>query len=172
MTNLEFKTLTVNNWLEPDDVLRVFVSLSPDGEAHASTGNEWMQRTLEPKLVETVPIEIQRLFEVARGAMAYGFLFYPLYTLALEQVFRVAEAAISYKSKDLGAPKSKRTFEKRIDWLISKSVITTSDGQKWHAIRKFRNFTSHPTMQMILPPGYTVGILGDMAKRINSLFGG
>jgi hypothetical protein len=172
MMNLGFKTLTVNNWVEPDDASRQFVRLSSNGRAHPVTGNERMQRILEPKLVETVPIEIQRLFEVARGAMAYGFLFYPLYTLALEQIFRVAETALSNKCKDMGAPKPIKTFEKKIDWLISQSVIAAGDVQKWRAIRRLRNSTSHPGNQMILPPGNTIGTLGDVAKIINSLFGG
>jgi len=32
------------------------------------------------------------MYEAARASMCYGYFFYPLYTLATQQLFRVAEA--------------------------------------------------------------------------------
>jgi hypothetical protein len=83
--------------LEPEEILKEFVNLSSDGHLRSITSEEWAQRILEPHLSLAVPPEIQRLFEVAQGAILYGYFFYPLYTLALEQVFRVVETAVSDK---------------------------------------------------------------------------
>ena len=170
MTQLGFKTLTTENWLEPEEILKAFVSLSSDGHIQSITSEAWAQRILEPHLSQAVPHEIQRLFEVARGAMIYGYFFYPLYTLALEQVFRVVETAVSDKCRSMAAPKPVRTFEQKINWLTEQSVIAAGEREQWHAIRGFRNITSHPTTQMILTPGNTIGFLSDMVSRINSLF--
>jgi hypothetical protein len=130
MTSLGFKKLTVANWLEPDQVSTIFATISPDGESHTITGNEWGRRILEPKLVEAVPAEIQALFEVARGTLVYGYLFYPIYTLASEQLVRVVEAAVTHKCSVMRAPKSVKKFTHKINWLIEKSAISESERAK------------------------------------------
>lgn len=174
MTNLGFKNLTVDNWLEPDKVSSSFVRISPvDGQAHPIAGNEWVCDILKPTLVESVPTEIRALFEVARGALVYGYFFYPLYTLAGEQLFRVAEAAVTLKCKAMGAPRSStRTFEDKLKYLTSNKVVPEKERETWHAIRQLRNIASHPERQSIFPPGPVIGILERTAERINSLFSG
>lgn len=172
MTRSGFKEISLNNWLEPDDVLRGFVRISPNGQHHTITIEDYLQHILRSKLNASVPSDVQALFEVARGAMVYGYLFYPLYTLAVEQLFRVIEAALAHKCKVIGVPKSKRTFEKRIEWLTEKGVISRPESSHWHAARKMRNAASHPEHQMILTPGNAIGILETVAADINSLFSG
>lgn len=151
MTRLGFKQLTSDNWLEPEPLLDRLVHLSSDGHVRHISREEWAQRILLPQLVETVPAEIQDLFEVARGAMMYGYFFYPLYTLATEQLYRVVEAAVSYKYELAGGPKqllnsqTKKTkfpvFVDKIDWLFNAGVLTdTSDVQRQQAIAWFREF--------------------------------
>ncbi len=100
MKNLGFKKLTVDNWTEPDKVSTLFARFSPvDGQARPITGDEWMRHILKPNLIDEVPKDIRALFEVARGAIAYGYFFYPLYTLAEEQLYRVVEAAVTSSVK-------------------------------------------------------------------------
>jgi len=165
-----FKQLTVDNWLEGDNILTVFATLLPDGRIETITAKEWARRILEPQLDETVPSEIQRLFEVARGTMLYGFLFYPIYTLAIEQVSRVAETAVSHKCQTMGSPKKVETFNQRIDWLIQTGIISNEAAAKWHTIRGFRNDSSHPKDQTIFAPSNAIGILQFITEQINSLF--
>ena len=119
-----------------------------------------------------MPSDVQALFEVACGAMVYGYFFYPLYTLAAEQLFRVVESALAHKCKALGAPRSRRTFEKRIEWLVEEGVISRPESTRWHAARQMRNAASHPECQMVLTPGNAIGILERVADDINSLFSG
>ena len=170
MTKFGFKKITQNNWLESDPALKGFVRVLTDGKTQPLTGDEYLSFILRPKLIEQVPIEIQKLFEVARGAMAYGYFFYPLYTLAAEQLFRVADVAMVHKCKLLEAPKSRNTFEKRIDWLIDTGAILKSELSRWEAIREIRNIASHPDQQSIFPPGIAIGFIEDIAKQINLLF--
>jgi len=172
MTKFGFKEISPSNWLEPDRVLKGFVRMSPNGRSRPITGDEYLNHILEPKLVASVPTDVQALFEVARGAMAYGYFFYPLYTLAAQQLFRVAEAAVIHKCKALRALKAKGTFKKRIDWLMDEGTIPQSELNRWEAIRELRNIASHPDRQSILAPGNAIGLLEGIAEQINSLFSG
>lgn len=172
MTKFGFKEITQSNWLEPDDASKAYVRLTPSGQPEPMTGNDWMRHILTPKLLATIPTELQALFEVARGALSYGYFFYPLYTLASEQLFRVTEAAVAHKCKALGAPKSTKTFAERISWLVKIGVNPNSDLSQWDAIRRLRNSASHPERQSILTPGNAIGLLERVAEKINSLFSG
>jgi len=170
MSRFGFKAINPKNWLQPDPVLRGFVRLSPDGRSTTISGEEYLRAILEPKLIESVPAEAQALFEVARGAMLYGYFFYPLYTLAAEQLFRVAEAAVIRRCQELCAPKSKKTFKQKIDWLAEKMSIHESELAKWNAIRELRNISSHPDSQSILTPGNAISCLEGIAQQVNCLF--
>ena len=168
MTKFGFKEITPSNWLERDEVLKGFVAMSPDGHFHTITGEEYLRHILKPRLLESVPTDVQALFEVARGGMAYGYFFYPLYTLAAEQLFRVVEAAVAHRCKASGMPRG--TFEKRVDWLVEGGVIPRAESARWHAARDLRNAASHPKRQMILTPGNAIGMLERIADDLNSLF--
>ncbi|TEU15931.1 MAG: DUF4145 domain-containing protein [Anaerolineales bacterium] len=172
MSKFGFKEITPSNWLERDDVLRGFVRMSSDGQSQPITGDEYLRDILRPKLLESVPTDVQALFEVARGAMAYSYFFYPLYTLAAEQLFRVAEAALAHKCNALAAPKSRDSFKKRISWLVEEGVIPGSEFVRWDAVRELRNIASHPERQSIFTPGNAIGFLEGIAVQINSLFSG
>ncbi len=172
MSNLGFKTLTPENWLEPELVMSIFVTISlKDGSTSPISVDGWIERIGRPQLDLTVPIDILKLFEVARGAMAYGYFFYPLYTLAGEQLYRVAEAAASAKCKLLGANLRRvNRFEDKIAFLQQQNVISQQDWIWWDSIRHLRNFASHPEGQSILMPYDVLSTLAGVAKHINQLF--
>jgi hypothetical protein len=133
------------------------------------TGEDWATQFLNPHLDERVPEEVRSLFEVARGALAYGYFFYPLFTLAAEQLYRVAEAAVSAKCTLLGAPK-RFSFQEKIQFLLDRNVIAGENFPQWNAVRLLRNKSSHPKEQTILTPGMVATMLEQIAKRINELF--
>jgi len=172
MTKFGFKKIAKNNWLKPDPVLRGFVRVSPDGRSQRLTGDDYLNLVLKPRLLESVPTEVQALFEVARGTMVYGYFFYPLYTLAGEQLFRVAKSAILHRCKGLGAPRSSDTLKKKIEWLIGQEIISESELNRWEAIRGLRNVASHPDCQSIFTPGMAIRFLEGIAEQINSIFRG
>lgn len=160
------KKLTITNWHEPEEISKLFVDMS----GRSMTGDDWASHILKPVLSGSVPDDVKELFEVARGAMLYGYFFYPLYALANEQLTRVAEAAITHKCQELGAPKKLR-FEEKINWLAAQSVLSEEEKDYWHTVRKMRNEASHPKFQTKLPPGVVLGLLIIFVERINLLFG-
>lgn len=172
MSTLGFKQLSVENWLMSDTTIRGFVRLAPDGSVHDISGEEWLRNILQPQINDTIPLEIKKLFEVARGAMAYGYFFYPLYTLGIEQLWRVAEAAVTHKCRAMAAPRSVRKFSEKIKWLVEKGVIPQNEALRWTGIRHLRNFSSHPEMQSIYMPTDDLRFIESMVNHINTLFVG
>ncbi|MGI8483866.1 MAG: DUF4145 domain-containing protein [Thermomicrobiales bacterium] len=174
MAELGFKTLTVENMQQSDPVLSIFVRLSAqDGSIRKLAADEWAREILVVELSEQVPREVRRLFAVARGALVYGYFFYPLYTLGAEQLFRVAEAAVGHKCQDLGVSATKLkslTFQKQLEYLVKQGTISTTDERRWDALRHLRNLSSHPEDQTILPPGVAIGELRRIAADLDGLF--
>lgn len=174
MTDLSFKQLSVENYQEPDPVLAPFVRMSnKDGSIRILTGDDWAEKILAVELSEQVPLEVRRLFAVARGALLYGYFFYPLYTLGAEQLFRVAESAVGQKCRDLGVPAKKledMTFQKRLSHLVDEGVIPAPDHRRWDALRHLRNLTSHPKDQTILLPHTAIGELQMIAADIDAMY--
>ncbi len=171
MDKSKFKKLTKENWLKPDKASTSFVRVSPSKQLSPILGEEWLHDILKPTLKETVPIDVYDLFEVARAAIAYGYFFYPLYALAGEQLFRVAETAVSIKCSEISAPKkATKNFKNKIEYLVLHKVIPENKKERWYAIRKLRNIASHPESQTILPPGNVIGILERITDEINFLF--
>ena len=169
MPNHGFKHLTIDNWLNQDEALSAFVKLLPNGEIVQKVKSDWAQPFFEPTLSQFVPDEVQRLFEVARGAIVYGYFFYPLYTLGCEQLFRVAETAINFKFERISSVK-KKNFEYKINFLCENGHMTSEEKDYWHNIRQMRNQVSHPKSQMILMPKFVVEILANIVIKIDCLF--
>lgn len=165
-----FKRLTPENWLEPDSIMRVF----------RYSVEEWVHDILQIQLSEDVPLEVRKLFAAARGALCYGYFFYPLYALASEQLTRVAETAVSRKYEAVGGPKRVRsapeskprraTFEDKLRYLEEQGLITGLDAIWWVAIREHRNDASHPEDHRPQIPSRAVGRAETLAEKINGLF--
>ena len=170
MTDRRFKELTPENWLEPDPVMRLFVVYSPDEPSRLMTGDDWAHHILAIRLSDVVPEEVRRLFEVARGTLLYGYFFYPLYTLGLQQILRVAENAVTYRCRKQGAPASKKRFMERLEWLRDHGILSTNEHARWEVVRHLRNWGTHSQNQDILLPGMAVGTVQKIANLIHSLF--
>jgi hypothetical protein len=166
MESLGFKKITFENWDTPDET--TVITTSPYNYDRGF--HPYFERILEPQLNDNVPIEIRSLFEVARGAMVYSYYFYPLYTLAADQLSRVGETALFHKSKEHGYTKKNPTFLSMIKFLKEKGVFDDEKEKRWEFFRGFRNIASHRRNQSIYPPSATIGALEMYAKEINSLF--
>ncbi len=153
MNELGFQKISLENWLKPDNLNSIFVRSSENStETHIITDKERLADILKTNLSEKVPIEIHRLYEVARGAIAYGYFFYPLYTLGAEQLFRVAETAVNFKYKSVNGPKNINTYSKRLEYLEKNNIISSCEKDSFDNIRKLRNISSHPKNQSIIMP--------------------
>ena len=162
MSEFGFKKIDSENWLKPDELIQHFTGME--------CMEDYVAEVLEPRLSDKVPQDIRALFEVARGALLYGYLFYPLYALAAGQLFRVGEGAIAHKCVQLGMPKEKKRFVERINWLMEKGIFSNDEADHWHTLRALRNSGSHATRQSIIPPGMAIEILAHIARDVNALF--
>jgi hypothetical protein len=160
-TNLGIKNVTYENWLSPDPLMHQLMM----------SEEEWAASILEPRLDEKyVPSRICKLFEVARSSMLYGYFFYPLFTLAYEQLLRFAEAAISEKCELINAKKINSKFKGKLDYLGKIGILSDDEYHRWNSFRELRNIASHPEQQTILPPGITLRFIFDTSELINTLF--
>jgi hypothetical protein len=169
MSKTGFKTITPENWQE-SDILRYIPKM---------TEEIWLRTHLEPKLADTVPDEIHSLFEAARGAMIYGWFYYPLLTLGSDQLFRTLEAAVHHCCLKRNIPvefadKNGKTrsvkYADQVRRLVEKGVIPVEEESRWEGARGLRNVFAHPKSQMVLSPGMTVDDLYMIASEINRLF--
>ncbi len=141
------------------------------GEVAPMPVEDWRAPVREPQLSGNVPPEIRELYEVARGAMLQGPVFHPLYTLALEQVYRVADAAMRSRSLALGIPRSpKALFNTRIHAFADEGRLTLAEHCAWEAICNLRNDASHPTEPSVMSFGMVVEALRSITNLINRLF--
>lgn len=165
-----FKALTAENWMEADPTNGNFVRLSAIAGPVAMTETDWARQFLSVRLHEQVPAEIVDLFAVARGAMLYGWFFYPLFRLGEEQLYRVAETAARMAYQARGGARSSPRFTEAIAFLVEHHAISADDQVRWDALRQLRNLASHPALQSVMPPGAVLGILMNVAKDIDRLF--
>jgi hypothetical protein len=100
----QLKTLTDINWLQRDSSVQHFTRVDKHGASYEISPGEWAELFLESRLSPEVPDHVVELFEVARGAMCYGYFYYPLFTLGNEQLYRVGAGGWRAKSKRLDVP--------------------------------------------------------------------
>lgn len=94
MSNLPFKKIDLDNWLEPDNVSAGFAKGNDENGWVYYNGEDYLAEVLEPTLISEVPADVQQLFEMARGMYAYGYFFYPIFTVGMEYTYRAAEDAL------------------------------------------------------------------------------
>lgn len=167
---MRYKTLTVGNWQLPDGTSTQF-SL-PDDELviQAMGGDDWARAFLAVELGDHVPDDVRDLFDAARGALVYGWFFYPLFRLGEEQLARVAETAARTRYTELGGPRSRPGFADVLESLSENQALPVGAEARWHNYRKMRNLVSHPSYQGIVPPGHALRALRTVADDINALF--
>lgn len=124
-------------------------------------------------LPSSVPEEIRKMFEVAKGIYIYGWCYYPLFTVAVEHCYKVVEAGVRHKYRELGgASNGKRlpAFRSQVEWLRKRGVVPDTDWIRWDATVELRNFASHPDGQTILMPSDALGTLYRTTVKLATLF--
>ena len=169
---MQSERFTPDRWLQPDPTLSVFSKLDLiTGAVEPMAAEDWFVVWRDAAVDSpAVPADIVNRIEQARACLAYGFFYYPLYALGVEQLLRVAEAALALRCEELNAPRNIRTFEKRIDWIASDSVIQNFDRDHWHMMRKMRNETTHGAFRMLLTPAAAKQLLHDVVDAITAFF--
>jgi len=170
---LGIKRLTLENWLEVDHNSSIWARPSIVG-AIPITARDWTERLLAVELDDTVPVNVRRLFAVARGTMVYGSLFYPLWAVGSERLFTTADAAVSVKYEAHGGSKTSKgrlpSYNDRLTWLRDGGLLDAAAFERWDLLRELRNAAAHPEAPDIFPPTYAMQFLVDIARQINALF--
>jgi hypothetical protein len=173
--------LTTGNWLEPDPICLKFVEVNlATAERRLPTGEGWAERFLAIDLAPTVPREVRDMWEAARGLLLYGWFYYAIYAIGEHQLRRVADAAILHRYQQAGGPPNKKPgpegeqrwpdLMKRVDWLISASVIPAEKRDRWDLVRGLRNETTHASIRHLTPPHEALRVLELLAGEIDALF--
>jgi len=157
--SLHFSRITAENWRMPDRK-----HYMPVGIEKA----QWIKPFLAPRLEATVPLDVIRVFEIARGCLIYSWFFYPLATLSLEQCTRVCEFAARERCRLLR--QRSRTFAESLRILVAAGLISANDAPRWKAVRELRNDRSHLEGFMLSDPGEALKVLSRTAELINLLF--
>lgn len=165
-----FKRVSTANLFEPDDH-PVYPS--------RLRGEKWVRECLNPQLNPSVPEEVAFLFEVARGSMIYGLFFLPLAALATEEGFRVLEAGVRHRCKQLGIGKKKsskadafpdKSYSDLVAALHRAGEISKEEWPTWRSMITLRNNCSHQTGASIRPLHEAIAQLGYIAQLLNQLF--
>jgi hypothetical protein len=133
------KRLTPQNWLEPDPT---FPQLQV----------QWLDRILKSRLDERVPLDVRRVFEAAQAVMAYGYFYYPLYSVGTEHLYRALEAAATARAKSMGFDEDKAGLKRKLDWLNENGAIPDEKRIALDPLVRLRNQASHPEFQAVAPP--------------------
>jgi hypothetical protein len=167
---MRFKELTLANWNEPDPANAVFGRFSRIVGPREMAGQDWAREFLSVELARQVPEHVSELFAVARGALLYGWFFYPMFLLGEDQLHRVLETAVKTRYAQLGGPRRRPTLKHALGWLTERNVIPPEDAGRWDGVRHMRNAAAHPERQGAMAPGTALRTLRETAHDINRLF--
>lgn len=165
-----FKQITSVNLLQHDDHPSYPSPLRSE---------KWVKECLKPRLNPNVPEELAFLFEVARGSMIYGMYYLPLAALATEEGFRVLEAGVRHRCKQLGLGKKKsskphafpdKPYLDLVTALHKAGKIPKNDLGIWKSMVVLRNNFSHRAAASIRARHEAIAQLAYIAELLNRLF--
>jgi hypothetical protein len=173
---------SADNWLSRDG--KFDAEAAGEGATEQPTRDEWLAAVREPRLLDEVPNEVQRVFEVARGAALYGYFFHPLMAVAEHQLCRAAEAAVRFKFRELdvtppglknrrlakGPSRDPRDFARMVGFLAPRGVIPKDAAASWRAIAKSWSVVAHPEDGTLFSLDAVLRSLHRFAELINGLY--
>lgn len=166
------KVPNADNWLVPDKLavmttIGLGLVLNPP-KVEASEGGALVTRLGQLSLTDRVPKEVRKLFAAAKGAMCYGYLFYPLYAISEDRLYLAVERAVKIRSIESGGPK--KAFADAIGWLCKNGFIERDICILLGIMRKGRNEAMHAEFQTIVQPQTSIRFARRVGETINILF--
>lgn len=162
------------NYYMPDEICRMMKSIDPEtGQDYAATEDDFIRAVNDIGLHYSLPLHIKNMFEIAKALFAYGYLYYPFCTLAVEQALKSLEAVVANKYDAIGGPKYNRkglppAFADKINFLFARGLISGAQKEVLHDCRQLRNMSFHPRYQQIL--GHHDGALRVIAGLMNEVW--
>lgn len=164
-----FKLVNPKTMFEAEGIFQHLVRMEASGPVPVPM-EEYSTAIDSIRLNDRVPLEIRRIFEIAKSTAKYGFYYYPLYIVAKERSNMALEAALSMKCAANNAPPGVERFARTIEWLFSQGHITLEQNTIFSEIKETRNDFLHSAVQMQIPPGWSISWLEHIASSIDSLF--
>ena len=162
-----FKLVDESNVLTPDEVFNALVTIDEDGPRSVAP-SDTLRNLREVQLDDAVPLDVRRAFQMALGAMAYAYWYYPLFTLAAQQILRVADFASDVFARERGFD-LQYSLAARLKTLAKAQAIDELQLRRWEGIRRLRNSATHPSFQQIWGPAQAIDIARAVADAINTL---
>jgi hypothetical protein len=169
---MTIKSLTTENWLEPDSNGLSFIQSLGAPEELASV--DWLGLFLRVKLAPAVPDNVRADFEIARGALVYGYFFAPLFALVAKPLARAARCAVYEKCKKLGVQTVYKNgkelhLSQALAWLRHHECITRAELHQWEELFKFADAAA-PPKKSLPPADAVVKYFNTVGEKINGLF--
>lgn len=169
-----FSRVSLNNYFEPDEICKLMENIDfVTGTVTRTTEKDFIRAVGDIELHSNIPLYIKNIFEIAKALFAYGYLYYPFCTVAVEQALKSLEAIISEKYEVSGGArvKSKGSYpvlRDKINYLYAKGLVSEQQREILHDFRHLRNLTFHPKYQQIL--GHYDGTLRVLAHLMNEIW--
>lgn len=163
------KVIDHDNWLLADAA----------GRGQVADVRAWRQAFLGIGLDPTVPQDVVRLFEAARGGMLYSYFFQPLLISGVEQCYRALESGARVRCAQMGVDvyftdKQGKvhplSFGHNLRLLAKHGLIEDADMTLWHHARELREWVALPAHQAALTLEHGVTALSRAAALLNKLF--
>lgn len=148
----KFKTITAESYFQPS--IPIGLMVAEGVYVRPATLLDFLRPLDAIQLGDGVPGEVVDLFEVAKGASAYGYLYWPLFTVGVHYAILAVEAALHERYRRNGGPDRNATMGVTIPFLERKGLLPESQREYFTIAQKLRNEFSHPKFALITGPGF------------------
>jgi hypothetical protein len=140
-----------------------------DGTSRPTTGEDWITDVVAINVGDQVPEDVATLFDFAKGALGYGYYYYPLFTLATQQLLRVADIAVDELFKALAIERKPLSLVRRLAILYERRLISDEQYRMLDILRNMRNSATHGSSPTIMIPTQAVRDMRWIADLISGL---
>jgi len=170
------KEINRDNYYRPDETCSLMETTDFNSARIIRPAEEdFVQAVSVIRLNNDLPLHIRNMFEIAKALFAYGYLYFPFCSLAVEQALKSLEAVITYKYEAIGGPIINRkgwnpALKEKIEYLYAMGIVSYKQKKVLHDCRHLRNVSFHPKNLQIL--GHYDGALRVLASLMNEIWAG
>jgi hypothetical protein len=163
------KTINHDNWLLADN----------HGKSRVTDASEWRKAFLSLRIDPTMPPDVVRMFEKARGSMLYSYFFHPLMAMGIEQCYRALESGARARCAQAGLPVDcvdnqgkphPLSYSHNLRALAKAGLINDESLKLWQQARELRDWVMAPANQAALTLDHGVIALSRAAELLGRLF--
>src|SRR5205807_2251082 len=142
----------------PDFRNTVFVKVDTSTRAaEAMTVDNYYRHVAAIRLNGEVPEEVRSYMEAVKSLFAYGWFYYPFFTLAALLVTTAFEMALRAKLPVTG--NDRRGMRKLLNQAIQQTLLGSAEATRAASLKHLRNTFAHPSGHWIMVPGQALGVL-------------